>query len=390
MRRRKLLFVDDEENVLKSLVRVFQDNNYEILTASNGKEGLELVRNYEFQLVISDNQMPEMNGVEFLKQVRKISPDTIRIILTGYADVNSAISAINEGHVYKFMIKPWDEKLLRVQIKRALEFYDLLLEKQALNKEIIEKNKKLEEIKKNLEKIVEERTRQLLHSEKMANLGQMAGQIGHEIGNILAILKGKMQLIEIKKGDIKYIGKSLKMFSRQIDRLEIHKNNLLTLGKPKLPEFKNINLKEILEKTIENLMHAGILKYYTINKEYQENLQLVYGDASQVEQIFTNLFINSHNAMEMSGTLYVAVNILDDKKFAEVCIKDTGKGIREENLEKIFEPFFTTELEGKGTGLGLPVVEKIVESHNGYIRIKSNVNIGTTVILGFPLIQNKY
>ena len=388
MQGHSILIVDDEENVLKSLLRLFRADNYEISTASNGKDGLKLVKEENFHLVISDYRMPEMDGVEFLKRVRRMSPDTIRMILTGYTDVNIAVSAINEGHVYKFMVKPWDKESLKVQVKRALEYYDLVQEKQALNKELIKKNDELEEINKNLEKIVEERTQQLLQSEKMATLGQMAGQIGHEIGNILAVLKGKMQLIEIKKRESKYIEEALEIFSQQHDRLEMHKNNLLTLGKPKPAELKKINLRKILEDAIDNLFDAGILKYYTIQKEYQENLPLIYGDSSQIEQVFTNLFINSHHAMNNNGTLSVVIKAPNDKKFIEVYIKDTGKGIPEENLEKIFEPFFTTKPEGKGTGLGLLAVKKIVEAHKGYINVNSQVNIGTTVIIGFPISQS--
>jgi len=385
MQNHSILIVDDEENVLNSLLRLFRAENYEISTASNGKDGLELVKEKNFHLIISDYRMPVMDGIEFLKHVTKISPDTIRMILTGYTDVNVAVSAINEGHVYKFMVKPWDKELLKVQVKRALEYYDLVQEKQALNKELSKKNEELKEINENLEEMVEERTKQLLQSEKMATLGQMAGQIGHEIGNILAILKGKMQLIEIKKRDSKYIEEALEIFSQQHDRLEMHKNNLLTLGKPKPVEFKNVNLREILENTIDNLFDAGILKYYTIQKKYQEDLPSIYGDTSQIEQVFTNLFVNSHHAMYNNGTLSVVIKTPNDKKFLEVYIKDTGKGIPEENLEKIFEPFFTTKPEGEGTGLGLLAVKKIVEKHKGYINVESQVNIGTTMIIGLPI-----
>jgi len=388
MKIRRLLLVDDEENVLKSLLRLLQGDNYEIFTASNGKEGLELIIKNKFQIVISDYRMPEMNGAEFLKQVRKISPDTIRLILTGYADIDIAVSAINEGHVYKFITKPWDGDLLKVTVKRALDFYDLIQEKEELSKELVKKNAELQTINKNLEKIVEERTQQLLHSEKMATLGQMAGQIGHEINNILQILLGRMELIKNQKVDNKLVEEFLKVISEQCNRLRIHTRNLLTFGRPVPPDFKNIVIKDTLEKTIDNLMYAGVLKYYKINKEYLNNLPLIYGDITQLDQIFTNLIINAHHAMEGNGVLTVALKLSDDNKFVEVLIKDTGKGIPEENVEKIFEPFFTTKPEGMGTGLGLSVVKKIMESHKGYITVDSKVNSGTTMILRFPPSDN--
>jgi signal transduction histidine kinase len=389
MSKEKLLFVDDEENVLKSLVRLFQENNYRILTARSGREGLELISKDKVQLIISDYRMPEMNGIEFLKRVKMICPDTIRMILTGYADLDIAVSAINEGYVYKFITKPWDSELFKITVKRALEFHNLMIEKQSLNKKLIEKNKELKEINENLEQIVEERTQQLLHSEKMATLGQIAGQIGHEINNVLSILIGKMELLKGKKKiNNKYVEDTLKVFSEQFNRLKVHSKNLLTFGKPIPSDFKNVSLKEILDKTIDNLIFSGILKYYKIDKEYENNLPLIYGDALQIDQVFINLFVNAHHSMGKNGTISVMIKVPDDKKFIEVHIKDTGKGIPEENLEKIFEPFFTTKLEGKGTGLGLTVVKKIVESHKGYIKVKSQVNYGTIMIIGFPVIKN--
>jgi len=105
--------------------------------------------------------------------------------------------------------------------------------------------------------------------------------------------------------------------------------------------------------------------------------------------VFTDLFINAHHAMGKNGTLTVVVRMSDDNKFVEVHVKDTGKGIPEENIEKIFEPFFTTKPDNEGTGLGLPVVKKMVESHKGYINVDSKIDVGTTMIVGFPQSKNK-
>ena len=388
MKKHKLLFVDDEVNILRSLKRLFVDEEYEIYTAASGFEALKLMDKHEFSLILSDYRMPELNGVEFLKEVQRFSPDTIRIMLTGYADADIAAAAINEGHVYKLLVKPWDKDLLKIEIKRSLEYYDLVQRQKELYKELSRKNKMLEYMNNNLEKLVEERTQQLIHSEKMAALGQLAAQIGHEINNVLTILKGRTELLEYNKTDAEYIDNTIKIFMREIDRLTIQARNLLTIGKPAPPDFKNLNLKTILEKTLDNLLSVGVLKYYNLEKEYQENLPLIYGDASQIDQVFTNLFINAHHAMENMGDLKVCIKMLNEENYIETYISDSGKGISEENLNKIFDPFFTTKPQGKGTGLGLPVVKKIMDEHNGYININSKINIGTTITLGFPLLQN--
>lgn len=104
-----LLLVDDEQNILSSLRRLFRPLGYDILMAKNGREGLEVMENEVVDLVISDMRMPEMDGAEFLEQVAVRWPDTMRILLTGHADLSSAVSAINRGKIYKYINKPWED-----------------------------------------------------------------------------------------------------------------------------------------------------------------------------------------------------------------------------------------------------------------------------------------
>ncbi len=161
MERHKLLLVDDEENVLKSLYRLFREEEYDVHTVDNGSEGLKLLEKYDFSLILSDYRMPELNGVEFLKLAKEKSPDAIRMILTGFADVEVAISAINEGEVYKFIEKPWEDENLKVQIKRAIEHYELVKERKGLLEKVEKQNIELKEWNINLEKKVEQKTVQL-------------------------------------------------------------------------------------------------------------------------------------------------------------------------------------------------------------------------------------
>ncbi len=114
-----LLIVDDEKNILNSLERMFEEDNYLILTATSGKDGLKLLEQHPVQVIISDYRMPNMTGVEFFTQIKKLYPETIRIILSAYADFNAVRDAINEGAIYKFLNKPWDENQLRKQVHEA-------------------------------------------------------------------------------------------------------------------------------------------------------------------------------------------------------------------------------------------------------------------------------
>lgn len=151
----KILCVDDERNVLRALERIFLDDDYEIVLAGSGDEGLRVMEESgPFQVVISDYRMPVMNGVEFLKAVYERWPETVRIVLSGYADAGAIVSAINEGHIYRFIPKPWNDDELRVTIQNCLERYFL----QKKNRELLEQ---LAAANQALEEKVQQRTEQL-------------------------------------------------------------------------------------------------------------------------------------------------------------------------------------------------------------------------------------
>ncbi len=138
--RYTLLFVDDEAGVLRALVRIFLEENYEILTASSAKEALACMGQNRVHLIISDHRMPGMTGAQLLKEVKERWPETIRIMLTGYADVQSIMGAVNEGAVYKFVTKPWNDEDLRLTVSLALQQYVLIQENRKL-KEITKKQR---------------------------------------------------------------------------------------------------------------------------------------------------------------------------------------------------------------------------------------------------------
>ncbi len=130
----QILLVDDEPNVLKALRRVFHAENYKIHTAENGADALEVLGQEQCQLMISDYMMPGMNGAELLRKARQIYPDMIRVMLTGHADTNAVMAAIQDGAVYKFILKPWNDDDLRITVALALEQYDLLQKNKLLQK----------------------------------------------------------------------------------------------------------------------------------------------------------------------------------------------------------------------------------------------------------------
>ncbi len=149
---RVLLLVDDEENLLRAMKRLFRNDEYRILTASSGQQALEILAENTVGVVVSDQRMPEMSGVEFFSRVKKLYPETIRIVLSGYTELESVTDAINRGAIYKFLTKPWDDDLLRENIEEAFNSYELVHENKRLTAELKYSNELLTDANKELEK----------------------------------------------------------------------------------------------------------------------------------------------------------------------------------------------------------------------------------------------
>lgn len=162
----KVLFVDDEENILKALKRLFVEENLTVLTASSGKEGLEILKNNEIAVIVSDQRMPEMTGAEFLEKSLKISPDSIRIVLTGYADIETAMYAINKGGASRYITKPWNDTELLITILNAVETYNLKKENKYLSALTKKQNEELKKWNAELEIYVQQHTIDLTKQNK--------------------------------------------------------------------------------------------------------------------------------------------------------------------------------------------------------------------------------
>jgi putative nucleotidyltransferase with HDIG domain len=156
-----VLFVDDEVNILKAIQRLLRHEKMQVLTASRPQEALELLDQCDAQVVVSDQRMPEMSGVDLLSAVRERHSDMVRMMLTGYTEMNIAVDAINKGEIYRLITKPWNDDELKATLRQAFDHYDLKREIKRLNQVTREQNFKLQDMNKNLEGKVRERTQQL-------------------------------------------------------------------------------------------------------------------------------------------------------------------------------------------------------------------------------------
>jgi len=156
-----LLLVDDEANILKALTRLLRRLGHEILPADGGEAALEILRQREVSLILSDQRMPGISGAELLERARELRPEAVRIMLTGYTDLQAAMQAINQGAVFRFLTKPWDDQVLLDTVAQALADLDLRREHAALQARVAEQNQELQELNQDLERKVKERTNEL-------------------------------------------------------------------------------------------------------------------------------------------------------------------------------------------------------------------------------------
>lgn len=171
-RKRTLLLVDDEENILTSLRRLLRREGYEILTGNGGAQGLELLAQHPVDVILSDQRMPNMTGVEFLRQVKMAYPDTVRMVLSGYTELQSITDAINEGAIYKFLTKPWDDEQLRANIAEAFRHKELADDNLRLTEEVQRANRELAIANEQLRVLLTERERQLAIDGVTLNVAQ--------------------------------------------------------------------------------------------------------------------------------------------------------------------------------------------------------------------------
>jgi signal transduction histidine kinase len=225
---------------------------------------------------------------------------------------------------------------------------------------------------------------QLERADRLASIGEMAAGIAHEIKNPLAGISAAVTIIKDDMSADDPRGAILGEVIDQVKRLDKTVNDLLFFGKPSLPELTCVNINTILTTTLKFAsQHRGIVNIER-RIELQPDLPPVYADDKQMQQVFLNIVLNAYQAMSSGGVLGItsSLTIRDDIEYVRVDISDTGSGIPPQILGKIFTPFYTTKAQG--TGLGLPICNKLVKLHKGDIRVTSDDKAGTVFTVELP------
>jgi signal transduction histidine kinase len=239
--------------------------------------------------------------------------------------------------------------------------------------------------------------RSLRQSEKLATIGQLASELAHEIGTPLNIIGGRAELTLRRIEDPETIRKNLDIIARQTERITKIIQQLLGFVRKKRVEKRPLNIPFVLENTLTLLEQKIENQRVRILKNLPGNLPAVQGDPDQLQQVFLNLILNALQAMPRGGTLSLSASSgmfsregQPDRRrpYVEVLVGDTGEGMEKEVLNNIFTPFFTTKAEEKGTGLGLTVSQGIVQEHEGWIEVKSEVSKGSLFRIYLPAAES--
>ncbi len=279
-----ILLVDDEENILNSIYRLLRrEKSYEILMAKSGAEGLEILKARSLQpisLIVSDQRMPVMEGVEFLAKAKAISPDTARIMLTGYADINAVTAAVNKGEIFRYITKPWEDETLLGVIRQGIEQYELITERKQLLDLTRKQNEELKDLNQNLEKKVDERTKEVqqLYKDLKSNFYDTIRVFVNMMEHYDAFLGGHVKRVSILA---ERFAKFLGLSEKDVEEIEIAAllHDIGLVGIPKI----------ILAKEMEDLSHNEL----ALIKQHPGLAQSILATIKNLHQV--GVVIRSHH-----------------------------------------------------------------------------------------------
>ena len=380
----RLLIVDDEQKIINALKRILRKESFECFFAMNGKEALSIIENNEIHVILSDLDMPGMDGIALLKKVKKRYPDIIRLILSGRSDSQTVLNAVNDGNILRYITKPWNAKEIISILKQAFDLFFLKKEKNDLLKT-------LQGYNLTLEQKVAQKTRELVKMKNIAEIGKHSSQIVHNLNNPLNATQGALQLIEMmvqdNNPDIDKINRYIQISRKSINDMGQIISSILIHARDKQTFYtETFDLNKVIKSSL-TLFELDSFFKKEVKKEIdmQENMPVIKGNRAQIKQIFDNLIKNAMDSMEETSEKTLFIKTWHEKNSIIIKISDTGCGISHDNLDKVFSPDFTTKPVGKGTGLGLASVKSMVEGYHGKIDVTSKLKGGTTFIIKLPV-----
>lgn len=381
--RHCLLVVDDEPEVVHSLQDLLRFD-YRVLGATRAAEGLRILEREQVHIVMSDQRMPEMTGVQFLEQLHQSHPDIVRLLFTGFADIKAVIDAINQGHVFRYVTKPWDADELQAVLRQATERYDLLAERKRLLAEVQEQNRRLEALNVEL---------QQANDLKLAFIKVAS----HELRTPLTVVLGLSELLR----ESPEVVASIQPWVEQIHRGSVRLNRLVDqiIEMLRAGDFARrlkrtqVCVHELLRSATEEVSAFVAQRQQILQAQAPTDLGNIQVDPDKLRDCVTHLLLNAIKFTPDGGTIRLEARRLE--KSIEISVHDSGIGMDAECLKHVFDPFFTGfdvsrhssgtfEYCRSGLGMGLTLVKAFVEMHGGHVRAVSTPGKGSTFTITIP------
>ncbi len=389
---RTILVVDDTLEIRVLLGEMLRDE-YRVVFARDGQEGLEVARQVAPDLIISDVMMPHVDGQEFCRRIKEDSATAHIpfVMLTAKAELSMKIGGLNCG-ADDYLIKPFEENELQARVRSLLRLRGLHQDLDRRNRELRTAYNELRDLQS-----------QLVQAEKMSSLGQLIAGLAHEINNsINAVYNGIRPLATTIKRVEKLVEAAptaeggpdavQAAFQKILTLASVVEagaartariiSDLKTFSHPGNEDFQVFDLHEALDMCV-NLLSSSLRDRIEVVRDYGE-IGRVFGPAGQLNQVFMNILNNAQQAITDDGAITITTRQEDE--WVSVRIRDSGCGIPADVRQKIFDPFFTTKEPGVGTGLGLSLSYGLITKLGGSIECQSELQRGTEFVIRFPCV----
>jgi len=361
LERPRILVIDDEEVIRDACSQILMAQGSIVSAVESGDAGLRILSGFRPDVVLVDLKMPGKSGMEVLEEISRLDATIIKIVITGYASIQSAVDAMKMG-AFDFICKPFSPDDIRRVVTKGLQERRLILENEALKKV-------QEKTRRNMTSLVSHELRAPLAATVQyleVVLAGIAGPVSDEVKDMLS--RSNLRLREM----LDMIGRWLSLAAFDPEKMAEH--------------FVPVNLTDVAEQSIEILTPMAKERDVTVTQEAGEEVPVIKGNRGALAEVFNNLIGNAIKYNSPGG--FVKVTFHSRPQEVNVEIKDNGIGIEDEHLGRIFEEFYRVDgrrnAPVKGHGLGLSIAKKIVEAHWGLIDLESRSGEGTTIKLRFP------
>ena len=375
-----ILVIDDELGIREGCRRVLTRAGYEMAVAATGEDGWQQIQTGAFDLVLLDVMMPDIGGIELLKQIIAFDPDLTCVIITGYATIELAVQAIRQG-AYDFIAKPFDANTLLLSVQQGLERRRLAREARRLAQVEAEKE------------VLEQRKAELEQLDRVKSSFTLT--VAHELRAPVAAIQSYLRLI--LDGYIppeqqrQYLVRAEQRASAQLELI----SDLLDLARLQNPDLQvkiePVDLAQSLREVCDLMSSYAQEKQIQFSVSIPETEIIIAANPKHIRQLWTNLVSNAIKYTDEDGAVDVTMTVQEEQVITTV--RDTGIGIAPEDIARIFEEFYRTKAAKAfvqmGTGLGLALVKRIVETYHGQIDLQSKVEEGSTFTVTLPLVTGE-